>query len=57
MPHERHGDDRHLILEDLEAAAQANGNSLKATWETMQDTMAGQVGRPEGERAQAGQRP
>jgi hypothetical protein len=40
MPNERHGDDRHITMQDVEQAAQANGKPVAETWQTMQRTMA-----------------
>jgi hypothetical protein len=57
MPNERHGDDRHLIVQDLQAAAEANGNTLQETWKNIQNTMQQQVGRPDGQREGMNQRP
>jgi hypothetical protein len=54
MPDERHGDDRHIVMADIEAAAKANGSSVQETWQNMQQAMAGaKTGAPAG---QGGQR-
>jgi hypothetical protein len=40
MPNERHGDDRHLVMADMKAAAAASGTSLEDAWKNIQKTMS-----------------
>jgi hypothetical protein len=37
-PDERHGDERHITLQDVVDAAEANDEDVAATWRTMAET-------------------
>lgn len=39
MPDERHGDERHLIMQDLVDAAKANTKPAEKTFETVEATV------------------